>query len=116
MYDHFVAVDWAQDNMAIARMTASSGDIKVMEGPASVDDLRAYLKNLRGTKVLTIEESTSSQWLYIELRGVVTELIVCDPHRNHLLSEGPKSDPIDARKLVQLLRAGLLKPVFYFFD
>ncbi len=116
MYDHFIAVDWAQKNMAIARMTASTEDIKIMEGPASVDDLRAYLKNLRGTKVLTIEESTSSQWLYVELRGSVNELIVCDPHRNHLLSEGPKSDKIDAKKLVQLLRAGLLKPVFHSTD
>ncbi len=28
MYDHYIAVDWAQSNMAIARMTAQSNNIK----------------------------------------------------------------------------------------
>ncbi len=27
MYDHYIAVDWAQSNMAIARMTGKSKDI-----------------------------------------------------------------------------------------
>ena len=42
--------------------------------------------------------------------------MVCDPYRNHLLSDGPKNDRIDAEKLVKLLRAGLLKPVFHSGD
>ena len=33
--------------------------------------------------------------------------------RNRLLSEGVKTDRIDAEKLVQLLRARLLKEVFH---
>ncbi len=28
MYDHYIAVDWAQSNMAISRMTGKSKDIK----------------------------------------------------------------------------------------
>jgi transposase len=46
----------------------------------------------------------------------VHELVVCDPYRNHLLKEGPKTDRLDAGKLVQLLRAGLLKPVYHSGD
>ncbi|MCI0565053.1 MAG: transposase, partial [Nitrososphaera sp.] len=40
-------------------------------------------------------------------------IIICDPVRNRLLSEGPKTDKIDARKLCLLLRSGLLKEVYH---
>jgi len=43
----------------------------------------------------------------------VDEIIVCDPYRNRLLTDGPKTDKIDAGKLCILLRAGLLKAVFH---
>lgn len=113
MYDHYVALDWAQRNMAIARMTAVSNRVKTIDVPSSVAELRLYLLQLHGKKVLTFEETTTSQWLYTELCEYVDELVVCDPRRNRLLSEGPKTDRIDAEKLVQLLRAGLLKPVYH---
>jgi transposase len=60
-----------------------------------------------------VEETTGAQWLYTELRPCVTKLIICDPHRNRLLSEGAKNDKIDATKLVRLLKAGLLKEVYH---
>jgi hypothetical protein len=31
MFNHYVAVDWAMSNMAIARMTEKSNDIKVID-------------------------------------------------------------------------------------
>ena len=37
-------------------------------------------------------ETTISQWLYTELRKYVDKIIICDPHRNKLLSEGPKGE------------------------
>ena len=45
-YDHYVAVDWSQRNMAIARMTAKSDKIECKEAPSDVNDIKAYLKNL----------------------------------------------------------------------
>jgi hypothetical protein len=39
--------------------------------------------------------------------------VVCNPRRNALLKEGSKSDKIDARKLAELLRAGLLRAVYH---
>jgi len=113
MFDHYIAVDWSQKTMAIARMTKSSGKVTVVEVPADIKELKFYLSRLKGTKVLAFEESGPAQWLYTELRGLVDELIVCDPYRNHLLKDGPKTDKIDATKLCQLLKAGLLKPVFH---
>jgi transposase len=97
-------------------MTEKSSRVQVFEAPASVAELRVYLRQLQGAKILTVEESTASQWLYSELREEVDQLLVCDPYRNHLLREGAKTDKIDARKLVHLLRANLLKPVFHSGD
>ncbi|NOT77741.1 MAG: transposase [Bacteriovoracaceae bacterium] len=116
MFNHYVAVDWAIANMAIARMTEKSDDIKVIDVPSSIKEMQIYLKNLKGTICLTFEETSTSQWLYTELKEYVDKLVVCDPYRNKLLSEGPKNDKIDAKKLVMLLRAGLLKEVFHSSD
>ena len=113
IYDHYIAIDWAEKNMAIARMTKKSNKISAIDVPADLSNLKAYLKNLKGTKVLMIEETTTSQWLYVELQDFVDRIIVCDPHRNKLLSEGAKNDKIDATKLVTLLKAGLIKEVYH---
>ena len=112
-YDNYIAVDWAQKNMAIARLTDQAKKADIVDVPASVADLKIYLDNLSGTKILTIEESSTSQWLYAELSEHVNELIVCNPLRNRLLSYGPKNDTIDANKLVTLLKNNLLQPVFH---
>jgi len=116
MYDHYIAVDWAQRNMAIARMTHDSNQVKVIDVPSNIKELQFYLSQLKGKKILTIEETTTSQWLYTELKPYVDEIVVCDPHHNRLLSEGPKTDKIDAEKLVRLLKANFLKPVFHTGD
>jgi len=113
IYDQYVAIDWAASNMAIARMTKKSNKISVVDVPADIKELQLYLKSLKGTVILAIEETSTSQWLYTELVDHVDEIFICDPHRNRLLSEGPKTDKIDAAKLVQLLKADLLKEVFH---
>ena len=116
IYDHYMAIDWSIKNMAIARMTKKSNKITAIDVPSDIQDLQAYLKNLRGTKILAIEETTTSQWLYTELKEYVDRLFICDPSRNKLLNEGPKTDKIDASKLVQLLKAGLMKEVYHSTD
>lgn len=116
IYDHYIAIDWSIACMAIARMTKKSHKITVLEQPADLSNLQAYLKNLEGKKILAIEETTTSQWLYTELKNYVDKILVCDPYRNRLLSEGPKTDKIDASKLVQLLKAGLMKEVYHSSD
>lgn len=113
IYDYYIAIDWAQENMAIARMTKKSNKIRVIDVPSDIKELQVYLENLSGKKVLVTEETTVSQWLYTELHDYVDKIIICDPHRNKLLSEGPKDDKIDARKLVHLLKSGLIKEVYH---
>ena len=116
IYDHYVAIDWSIKNMAIARMTKKSNKITVFDVPADIVELQVYLKNLRGSKILAVEETTTSQWLYTELINYVDKVFICDPTRNKLLNEGPKTDKIDATKLVHLLKSGLMKEVYHSND
>jgi len=113
MYEHYIALDWSKSNMSIARITKKGTKAYVKDIPSNISYLKDYLKSLKGNKILTVEESTSSQWLYSELKPFVNKLLVCDPYRNRLLSEGAKNDRIDATKLVYLNRAGLLKEVYH---
>src|SRR5207247_11136252 len=62
---------------------------------------------------VTFEEGTQAAWLYEVIRHLVTEVVVCDPRRNTLLGEGSKADKPDARKLAELLRAGMLRSVYH---
>ena len=47
------------------------------------------------------------------LKPHVAKVVVCDPRKNALLKAGNKNDRIDARKLADLLRSGLLSPVYH---
>jgi transposase len=60
-----------------------------------------------------LEEGTCAAWLHDLLKAHVTEVLVCNPRKNALLKMGNKNDRIDARKLADLLRCGLLSPVYH---
>jgi transposase len=72
-----------------------------------------FLHGLRGELHVTLEEGTWAAWLYDVLKPHVEEIVVCNPRRNAFLKEGSKSDKVDARKLAELLRAGLLRAVYH---
>ncbi len=40
-------------------------------------------------------------------------MLVCNPRRNALLKKGSKNDRVDAGKLTDLLRTGMLRPVYH---
>lgn len=71
------------------------------------------MQSLSGPIRVTFEETTQADWLYQVIRPHVTEVVVCDPRRNKLLSEGSKGDKVDARKLADLLRTGMLRSVYH---
>ncbi|HEX2714569.1 MAG TPA: transposase [Candidatus Acidoferrales bacterium] len=72
-----------------------------------------FFQGLRGSLYVTFEEGTSAAWLYDLLVPHVAKVVVCNPRENALLKGGNKSDRIDARKLADLLRSGLLSPVYH---
>jgi transposase len=83
----------------------------IVETKAST--LLDFLHGLRGELHVTLEEGTWATWLYEVLQPHVREVVVCNSRRNALLKEGSKNDRVDARKLSELLRAGLLRAVYH---
>jgi transposase len=79
----------------------------------SVPAIQKFFKSLKGRLIVTFEEGTLSQWLCETIQPLADQVIVCNPRRNKLLSEGSKNDRIDTRKLADLLRTGMLKPVYH---
>src|SRR5215467_6571072 len=71
------------------------------------------MQSLNGSLHVTFEETTQAGWLYDVIRAYAHEVVVCDPRRNRLLSEGSKADKSDARKLAELLRAGMLRSIYH---
>lgn len=112
-YDHYLGLDYSQEGYSLGRVTAKMMTPKIISGSRQVEEIQSALKKLKGKKILTIEETTSTHWLYVELKDYVDKIVVCDPYRNSLLSEGAKNDDIDAGKLSLLLRGGFLKEVYH---
>ena len=109
----YIGLDVHQATISVA-VQDSSGKL-VME---SILETRArtildFIRGLGGDLWVTFEEGTSAAWLYDLLKPHMAHLIVCDPRKNALLKVGNKSDRIDPRKLTDLLRAGLLSPVYH---
>jgi transposase len=112
-YDHYVAIDWSLRTMAIAHLSQRDTIPRVFERPSDLKELRAYLGSLKGRTIITFEESGTAHWLYLELFEYADRILICNPFQNRLLFHGPKTDKIDAGKLCELLRAGLLKEVYH---
>jgi transposase len=106
-------MDVHKETISIAVLSAS-GKL-VMESVIETKSLTIiqFIQGLRGDLHVTLEEGTWAAWLYDLLRPHVTEVVVCDPRKNALLKTGNKSDRIDARKLAELLRSNLLRPVYH---
>jgi len=112
-YDHYIAIDWSLKTMAIAHASCRDRIPRVFERPTDLKELKTYLGTLRGRTIITFEESGTAHWLYLELMDYADRILICDPFQNRLLFHGAKTDKIDARKLCELLRAGLLKEVYH---
>src|SRR5207245_3418139 len=102
-----------KETISIAVLNSSGKLVmeSILETKAST--ILQFVQGLRGSLHVTFEEGTWAAWLYDLLKPHVTKVVVCNPRRNALLKEGNKSDRIDARKLAELLRAGLLSPVYH---
>src|SRR5207237_8735523 len=103
------------DKEAITVRVRNGAGKLVMESTVETkaSTLLDFLHGLRGELHVTLEEGTWAAWLYDVLKPHVREIVVCNPRRNAWLKEGSKSDKIDARKLAELLRAGLLRAVYH---
>lgn len=109
----YVALDVHQSSIVLLVVDQTGKQLQHSILETNADTITAFFKGLSGTIHATFEEGTHSDWLFDIINPMVAELIVCNPRHNHLLKAGNKNDLIDAKKLADLLRAGLLKPVYH---
>lgn len=113
MRQHYVGMDVHQASTSIAVLNGQGKLISETLIETKAQTIVEFLKGLRGEVHVTFEEGTQAAWLHDIICPHASELVVCNPHHNHLLKTGNKSDRVDARKLAQLLRAGMLRPVYH---
>lgn len=109
----YIGMDVHKEAIAIAVLNSSGKLVMECVIETKAITILDFLKGLRGCLQVTFEEGTWAAWLYDLIKPHVSELIVCNPRRNALLKEGSKSDRIDARKLAELLRSNMLRPVYH---
>jgi hypothetical protein len=109
----YIGMDVHKEAIVIAVLNESGKQVieSVIETKAS--SILQFLHGLRGELQVSWEEGTWAAWLYDLLQPQVQHIVVCNPRRNALLKEGSKSDKVDARKLADLLRTGMLRPVYH---
>jgi len=109
----YIGLDVHQSTISVAVLDGEGKLVMQCVLGTQASAILDFFQGQRGTLHVTCEEGTHSAWLYDLLVRRVTQLVVCNPRKNALLKAGNKSDAIDARKLAELLRAGLLSPVYH---
>ena len=111
--DKYMGMDVHQAMTVVVVLDADGKVVLETMVPTEAAAIIRLVQSLSGPLRVTFEETTQAAWLYEVIRAYVTEVIVCDPRRNKLLEDGSKADKVDARKLAELLRAGLLRSVYH---
>jgi hypothetical protein len=109
----YIGMDVHKEAIVIAVLNDSGKLVMETIVETKASSLLQFIHGLRGELHVTWEEGTWAAWLYDLLLPQVHEVLVCNPRRNALLKEGNKSDKVDARKLAELLRSGMLRPVYH---
>jgi transposase len=109
----YIGMDVHQASISIAVRDATGKVVAESVIETKAGTILAFIRGIQGSLWITFEEGTSAAWLYDLLKPHVTKVIVCDPRKNALLNAGNKNDRVDARKLSDLLRAGLVTPVYH---
>ena len=111
--DKYVGMDVHQSMTVVAVMNAEGKIVLEAMVPTAASRIRELIESLSGPLHATLEEGPQAEWLQEVIRDLVQEVVVCDPKRNKLLSEGSKADKPDARRLAELLRVGMVRSVWH---
>src|SRR5215469_5655153 len=109
----YIGMDVHKEAIVIAVLNSSGKLVMEAVVETKASSLLQFIHSLRSELHVTWEEGTWAAWLHDLLQPQVAQVLVCDPRRNALLNEGSKSDKVDARKLADLLRTGMLRPVYH---
>jgi len=109
----YIGMDVHKEAIVIAVLNGSGKLVMESIVETKANSLLQFIHGLQGELHVTWEEGTWASWLHDLLQFRVEKVVVCNPRRNALLKEGSKNDKVDARKLAELLRAGMLRPVYH---
>lgn len=109
----FIGLDVHKTSISAAVLNDSGKLLMQSVLMSDAEAILGFVRGISGTVQVTLEEGTQAAWLHALLRPYVAEVLVCNPRKNALLKSGNKSDRIDAHKLAELLRAGLLARVYH---
>src|ERR1700747_3454952 len=109
----YIGMDVHKEAVVIAVLNGTGKQVMESIVETQANSILQFIHGLQGELHVTWEEGTWAAWLYDLLKPHVQQVLVCNPRRNALLKEGSKSDKIDAQKLADLLRTGMLRPVYH---
>ena len=109
----YIGLDVHKSSISIAVLDATGKLIMEVTIETQAEALLDFIRGLRGTLYVALEEGTCAAWLYALLAPQVAKVVVCDPRQNPRRLGEKKSDRLDARKLAEWLRLGTLKPVYH---
>jgi len=109
----YIGLDVHKSSISIAVLDATGKLIMEVTIETQAEALLDFIRGLRGTLYVALEEGTCAAWLYSLLAPQVAKVVVCDPRQNPRRLGEKKSDRLDARKLAEWLRLGTLKPVYH---
>ena len=112
-YGKYMGMDVHQAMTVVTVMDANGTVILETMVPTEASAIIRLVQSISGPLHVTFEETTQAEWLYDALRCFVADVVVCDARHNKLLQDGSKGDKIDARKLADLLRTGMLRRVYH---
>ena len=94
IYIQYIALDWSQNVVLMARMHKASTKVQTYTLHADPKEVREIINKFPESKILTIEETKISHWLYVELKDCADEILICNLCSNHLMKDRPQNDTI----------------------
>lgn len=109
----YIGLDLHAKSFSMAVLDEQSRLMWTQTCSTSGDDLVRLVTALSGAKTVALEESTLADWAF-RLLSPYAKVIVADPRQNRWIAGDENiDDEAAARKLAELLRGGLLKPVHH---
>jgi transposase len=109
----YIGLDLHAKSFSMAVLDEDSRLLWEQTTATSGESLVRLVSALSGAKTVALEESTLADWAF-RLLSPHARVIVADPRHNRWIAGDEKiDDQAAARKLAELLRGGLLKPVHH---
>lgn len=110
---NYIGIDTASEVSTACVMQKSGKLIQETKLITSAKSLISFVKSVPRPRVAIIEEGCQASWFYTLFEPICNDVIVCDPVQNADLLKKSKGDVIDARRLADWGRAGLLHRVWH---